>query len=165
MTGLCTPSYSADLSGADVSVPEYFQFVSHQPLRSLLPDDFPCAAGGTFSLVRGAHVNGVAGAGTPCLGGWCSYRCELAVPRRFAAAEGESLAAGLPAEELIRNRIRREMQRIFLSQADRAAAHSGFRADISRRLRRKLQSELMHIGWQLTSFRLENILITRSDNA
>ena len=156
-------------SKGTAAFPERFQLKDGMPLRSLLPDDHPEGEGCMITLLPGACVEGVAGGataidGTKMLGGWCSFRCELAVPRRFAAREAKRLAAGIPTEDVLRGKIRDVLQRL-LEDAAGKTDRASLRAALSRRLREEAGRELLCMGWRLTGCRVENIQITRSEDA
>lgn len=151
------------------ALPERFLAMEGQPLRTLLPDDDPEGDGCMITLLPGACVEGVAGGaaaidGAKMLGGWCSFRCELTVPRRFAARETKRLAAGIPTEEVLRGKFRCVLQRLLEDAAGRTD-RAGLRASLSRRLREEAGRELLCIGWRLTGCRMENVQITRSEDA
>lgn len=156
--------------GTEHAFPERFLLRDGLPVRSLLPDERPDDDETVITLIPGISVEGVAGAGgaaidgTRKLGGWCSFRCELAVPRRFAAREGKRLAAGGSAAEVLRGKICDALQRLF-DQAAAQADSADLRTSLSRRLREEAGQELLRMGWRLTGCRLENIQITRSEDA
>lgn len=166
-------SAGADLvqktAGAPDAFTERFWVREGLPLRSLLPDEKPEGEGTVISLSPGLSIEAVAGAGGAVLdagrtiGGWCSYRCELAVPRRFAARAGKRLAGGAPAEEIVSGMLREAMQDLFSQASAQKEDAAKLRITLSRRLRDEAGKELLSLGWRLTSCRLEEILITRSE--
>lgn len=152
---------------------ERFLIRPMQPPRSLLPDEaWPKGEGALLVLEPDADVAGVAGTGGIALGGeyllggWCSFRCRLAVPRRFAAREGERLAAGAPMDGILSGRLSHVLQAL-LAQADWRPPESAswLKMRLNRQLQAEARRELMGLGWQVTHCRLEKILITRRESA
>lgn len=152
---------------------ERFLIRPAQPPRSLLPDEAWTKGDGALLVLQpDAGVAGVAGTGGIALGGgyllggWCSFRCQLAVPRRFAAREGERLAAGAPMDGILSGRLS-DVLKALLAQADcqPSAGASWLKMRLNHQLQAEARRELMGLGWQVTHCRLEKILITRREAA
>lgn len=148
---------------------ERFLIRPSQPPRTLLPGEtWTEAEGAMLALRPEASVAGVAGTGGIALGseyvlgGWCSFRCRLAVPRRFAAREGARLAAGTPMDGILRGALCGTLQAL-LAQADCEAPQGTARLkmQLNHQLQDAARRELMGLGWQVTHCRLEEIRITR----
>lgn len=168
-------SADADLvqkkTGTPCSFTERFWVREGLPLRSLLPDEKPEEGGTVISLSPGFDIIAVAGCGGAVLdegrtiGAWCSYCCELVVPRRFAAKAGKQLAGGAPAEEIISGKIREAMQTLLNNTSTLRGDAAKLRITLTRRLRDEVGKTLLSMGWRLTSCRLEDILVKRSEEA
>lgn len=151
---------------------EGFLIRSEGKPSALLPEDLPLKnADETAVLLQAnAEVNGFAGnAGVPVdrerkLGGWCSFACRLAVPRRFTVRAGRELAAGADGQELVAQRMRDALQEVFekvtAAEADDIVR---LRKRLSEQLKPAGEKRLMELGWQMTHCKLEKILITRSE--
>ncbi len=162
--------YERRCSGAgEERTTERFLIRPEQPPRTLLPGEtWTREEGAMLTLQPEANVAGVAGVGGIALGseyllgGWCSFCCRLAVPRRFAAREGARLAAGMPMDGILRGKLSGTLQAL-LAQADcempRGTAQ--LKMLLNHHLQAAAQRELMELGWQVTHCRLEEIRVTR----
>ncbi len=149
---------------------ERFLIKRAEPPRTLLPgESWTKGEGAVLVLQRGASVTGVTGIGGIALsreyflGGWCSFRCQLAVPRRFAAREGIRLVEGIQMDDILRGKLS-ELLQALLSQADcQPSMHPAqLKMQLNHQLHEIAQRELMNLGWRVPYCRLEKILITRS---
>lgn len=127
-------------------------------------------SGRLLTLRRDTCVEGVAGAGGiglddgRVLGGWCSFRCQLAVPRRFAEREGQRLVEGAQPEQIVSELMRKVLTKLFADVDLRAAAgDSQLKKQLSRRLQEEAARALIGAGWRITRCRLEKIQITRRE--
>lgn len=155
--------------GAEETRAEHFLIRPSQPPRTLLPGEMWIEGEGTMlALEPEVSVAGVAGTGGVVLGqeyllgGWCTFRCRLAVPRRFAASEGARLAAGAPMDGILRGRLSDTLNALLAKVEEYAPAKGAqLKMQLNRQLQDEAQRELMSLGWQVTHCRLEEIRITR----
>lgn len=141
--------------------------------RSLLAGEAAAEKDGRLlTLRRDVCVEGVAGAGSVALedgrilGGWCSFCCQLAVPRRFAAREGKRLAEGVQAEQIISELMRGVLAKLFAAPEWRTPADEArLKKQLARRLQEEAARALIDAGWRVTRCRLERIRITRRECA
>ena len=141
-------------------------------LRSVLPGDEPQNDGTRLKLLRKSCVEGVAGIGgilikeDQMLGGWCSFTCQLEVPRRFASQKGQHLAEGTQANHILRDILRDVLKDVFSNmEQPMQQSCAQMKKQLERRLQVVAEHELMMIGWQVTRCQLEEIHITRREGS
>lgn len=149
---------------------EDYLICRNAPPRSLLPDERQGmeGKGKILTLQRDVCVEGIAGTGgvevdgNHLLGGWCSFGCRLAIPRRFAVKEGWRLAEGEQADHILCETLRSVLNRLFTDQSAQSD-HSGARMkkQLGRRFQEEARLALLQVGWQITHCRLEDVQITR----
>ncbi len=159
-------------SCAPVPHEELYLIREDAPPRSLLPGEKAEAtkAERPLMLRQDESVEGVAGAGSIALdeerilGGWCSFCCQLAVPRRFAARAGNRLVEGAETRTIICELMRGVLEKLFSEPQWRMPQREAkLHKQLAHRLHEAAAPELISIGWRLTRCRLETIQITRRE--
>lgn len=144
--------------------PEWFVIAADGQVLSVLPGD---TDGTAFALVRGTEASGVAGAGDIALGtsyrlgGWISYTCHLASPRRFAVRAGALLLEGKAAEEILGGAMRSALSTALAEAAKEPGEPSEQR--IAAALESAACKAMIDLGWTPDRCSLAKIHLIRRD--